>query len=378
MKILITGGHLTPALSFIDYLKTQTPQPEIIFVGRQYSQITTQQLSQEPAEIQKRGIPFIEFESGRWQLHSLVELWQEPLLFIKAFFKAKKILKEHKPDVIVTFGGHLGVPIALAAKMARIPTILHEQTHVVGMASRVIALVATKIAVSRDLINVQFSNQKSIYTGNLLRNIFFTETPTQPEWITYDLDVPILYVTGGNQGSQFINDLVKNSLSDLTQRWIVIHQSGKASQQYNPKEDLERAALGLPALFKSRYFVREWISESELVWILSQARAALTRSGANTVDELELFSVPAVFIPLPKSHFGEQNNNAQEAVDRKGGIILPQDQATPETLKVALAELTQSFPRGLTTVEDRKTKDIYHSPERLLAIITQTLSSRAK
>lgn len=377
MKLLVTGGHLTPALSFIDFLLTQNPQPEIVFVGREFSQVQSQQPSQEPVELEKRGLPFIPLESGRWQFHALSDFWREPSLLMKAYFHARRILKQEQPDAVVTFGGHLGVPVAYAAAHLRIPVVLHEQTHVVGMASRMITKVATKVALSRDLVNYQLPSNKSVFTGNLLRQIFFASNISQPSWLKYDLDVPILYITGGNQGSRFINDLVKSSLSDLTARWIVIHQCGRASQTYNPKQELEQAALGLSALFKSRYFIREWVSDEEVAWILSHARGALTRSGANTVDELALFKVPAIFIPLPNSHFGEQISNAQEAIDQQGGIMLPQDQATPEKLKIALSELTQSFPSDLTSPEERQKNELYHSPSRLLEVLTQILAQRA-
>ena len=377
MKILITGGHLTPALSFIDFLKTQEPAPEIVFVGREYSQIHTHQPSQEPSEVQQRGVSFIALESGRWQFHQLKDWWQEPYLLVKAFFQALSLLKQHQPDIVVTFGGHLGVPVTLAAAFLHIPVVLHEQTHVFGMSSRIIAHFASQVALSRDLINYQLSEKKSTFTGNLLRQIFFTLAAPQPEWLEYDEDVPILYVTGGNQGSLFINELVKAALPDLTAKWIIIHQCGRASTKNNPQAELEQAALGLAPLFRSRYFVREWVSDEEVTWILSHARAALTRSGANTVDELALFKVPAVFIPLPKSHFGEQISNAQEAIDTKGGMILFQDRATPENLQIALSELIQSFPRGITSVEDRQAQDIFHSPERLFQVVTAVLSQHA-
>ena len=371
MKILILGGHLTPALSLIDYLQAEQPATQIVFVGRQFSQIKNHQESQEPSEIQQRAVEFIPFESGRWQFHNPLDIVREPWLLLRGFFQARSILKHHQPTAVVSFGSHLGVPIAAAAASLKIPVILHEQTHVAGLASRITAFFAKKIALSREIINYQFSEHKTALTGNLLRRIFYTTEPVQPEWLQFDQDIPVLYVTGGSQGSRFINELIAESLSDLSARWIVIHQCGKASQAYQPLQDLERASLGIPPLFKSRYFVKEWISDQDLLWILSHARAAISRSGANTVDEFTLFHLPAVYIPLPNAHFGEQRTNAQEAVDQKAGLILSQDQATSESLKVALAELVQNSPRQITSLEDRRTHPSHNAASRLVQLIEQ-------
>ncbi len=146
---------------------------------------------------------------------------------------------------------------------------------------------------------------------------------------------------------------------------------------YDPSAQMHKATLGLGPLFKNRYFVREWVTDQELAWILSKARLALARSGANTVDELSLFKVPAIFIPLPKSHFGEQIKNAEEAADEKEGMVLFQSNATPEKVLIALSELTQSFLKVESTTEERKMHEAYHAPSRLWEVIKQVLPQTA-
>ena len=142
MKILLTGGHLTPALAVIDELKSeQYKNIQVVFVGRKDPPL-------EFEEVSKRTIPFIHLDAGRMSrfisVESIKGLFKAPFGFIQAF----QIVKKEKPDRILTFGSYIGLPIALAGFFLHIPLYAHEQTIHPGLANRIISRFAKKIYIS--------------------------------------------------------------------------------------------------------------------------------------------------------------------------------------------------------------------------------------
>jgi UDP-N-acetylglucosamine--N-acetylmuramyl-(pentapeptide) pyrophosphoryl-undecaprenol N-acetylglucosamine transferase len=337
MKILISGGHLTPALAVIDYAQTHFPEDEFVFVGREYSQPSLKQRSWEKPEVSKRNVPFIAFTAPKLDGQPF---WRIPMVFgqlCAAVLTAFSILGKHKPDIFVSFGGFLALPIAIAAKLRGIPVLTHEQTRTVGIANQWIARFATAIAVTFPETQQLFSNKNVFVTGNPLRPTLFHKHKLTPGWLPTSLpDKPLLYVTGGNQGSQFMNILIQEGLERILENWWVIHQCGSSTTLMNYKKILEKARLRLPERLQAEYFVREWISEEELSWIYEHADGVLARSGANTVTELMAMGIPALFIPLLQARSDEQRLNAEVMSNVGAAIILPQKEASVITLLDAL------------------------------------------
>ncbi|NCN82924.1 MAG: UDP-N-acetylglucosamine--N-acetylmuramyl-(pentapeptide) pyrophosphoryl-undecaprenol N-acetylglucosamine transferase [Candidatus Pacebacteria bacterium] len=352
MKILTTGGHLTPALAFIDYVLGQS-DPEFVFLGRKFSQIENQQRSHESQAIAERKIKFVQFQSGKLSYHSPLQLFAQTWQVLLGFVKATQILKAEKPDVVVLFGGYLAVPVAIASWLKRIPVITHEQTAVASLSNQIIGLFSKKIAVSHTTALTQFPFKKAVFTGNLLRQKLEEKNPTTPSWYKSTEKHPLLYVTGGNQGSQVINATITQILPQLTKDWVVIHQCGAPTKQTNYRQQLQNEMLRLSQPAQSRYYVKEWITEEELTWIYKQASAVISRAGANTTFELQHFGIPTIFIPLPFSHKQEQLKNAELAVKSGGSIVLSQKHLTPETLLAALKTLS-------LTLGSRRKKMLLH------------------
>ncbi len=358
MKILLSGGHLTPALALCDYIRSQSTADELVFAGRRYSQDQTKQLAHEYQEITNRGLTFVEFWAPRWQ--SGLGLWilLFPLQFAWSWLKALYICLRHRPTVYVSFGGYLAVPLALAAWLLRVPIVTHEQTRVVGTATKLISKVATTVAVSFSDTTGDLPGRKVVVTGNPLRPVLFTPKPSRPNWLPSTTRKPILYVTGGNQGSQVINTLIEQSLPALTKMWLVIHQCGNKSATTNYRKQLERSKAKLPAAQQGAYFVSEWFSEPDLAWIYQNAQVVVARAGANTLAELITFELPSVVIPLPFSHGNEQQRNAEWLAGVGGTYVIPQKQVTAAALVAALHYVKNHRANYLASLAQvPKTKD---------------------
>ncbi len=331
MKILISGGHLTPALAFIEHVQTAHSGNQIVFAGRVYSQDTNKQLSQEKEEVLKKHVEFLSFSAPRANAFSMVDRLLYPLRLVVSVVMAMKLLLQEKPDVFLSFGSYVAVPLAIASFCLRVPVVTHEQTKTVGEATRFMVSLAKKVAVTYDSSLDKLPPAKSVLTGNPLRPVLFIQA-SRPEWIQSLPEKPILYITGGNQGSEIINTIVQQSLKPLVKQWFVIHQCGAATEKRNYLTELLNSRSHLPQTLQADYVVKEWISESELSWIYHKASVVIARSGANTVQELAALAIPAVLIPLPFAHHDEQHLNAKYLADIGGAVILPQKDLSPTSL----------------------------------------------
>jgi UDP-N-acetylglucosamine--N-acetylmuramyl-(pentapeptide) pyrophosphoryl-undecaprenol N-acetylglucosamine transferase len=349
MKIMISGGHLTPALAVIDYILSEPErlkENQIIFIGREFSQEKLKQKALEAEEIGKRTsvyssekIKFIPFFSIKFVNNSVFEKLCSINTFFRSLVLAKLIITKEKPRVFLSFGGYLAVPIAIVCWFKHIPIITHEQTRISGMANKVLGLLATKIAITFESSIEEFSPAKVRVTGNPIRKKLLNKNPSKPDWIIRNISKPILLVMGGNQGSKSINKLVGKNLNMLLDKWTVIHQCGRPNMQDNYLSQLELLRQKMSDEQKNDYFVREWLTEQDLAWIYKNAFAAISRAGANSVIEIAMMKLPTIFIPLPQAYKNEQYLNAKWLVDQGAALILEQKDLIQKNLTVALDEV---------------------------------------
>ncbi len=307
MKILITGGHLTPALAVIDEIKKTKPEVEIVFVGRKYALDFEKTISLELKEVSQRNIRFINLNAGRLtrviSLQSIFSFLKIPIGFLQAFF----IIVEQKPQLVLSFGGYLALPLVFWAWLFRIPCFTHEQTLNPGMANRIISRFAKKIFVAFEETKKYFPQEKTFVVGNPIR-----ETVLKVVDKPFDIKKtkPVIYITGGSLGSHSINLHIKSILPDLLKKYIVIHQTGE-TKQYHDYEDLEKIKNQLPKKLKEQYFLKKHFFEKEIGYVYSLADLVISRCGANTFFELVALKKPAVLIPLPWSAGREQQLHAE-------------------------------------------------------------------
>ena len=216
MKILVTGAHFTPALATIEELK-KINGVEVVYVGRKTTLEGDNAQSVESEILPSKGIKFIPLVTGRLQrsftIYTIPSLLKIPIGLIQSFF----IVLSEKPDVVLSFGGYVAVPIVFISWLFSIPIMIHEQTLVSGLANKISSWFADKIAVSFSGI---FNKEKFILTGNPIREIVM-KTKSKKEAV-----LPTILITGGNQGSHVINLAVEQCLERLTRIAGVIHVTG--------------------------------------------------------------------------------------------------------------------------------------------------------
>ncbi|MFZ1721193.1 MAG: UDP-N-acetylglucosamine--N-acetylmuramyl-(pentapeptide) pyrophosphoryl-undecaprenol N-acetylglucosamine transferase [Microgenomates group bacterium] len=334
MKILFSGGHITPALAVIDYLKKHHSDIEIVFAGRLFTKQDNSQVAPEKKEIEVRGIPFIPFSTGKLSFSNPVSFVKNAWYLVIGLIRAIKIIHTVRPDVFMSFGGYLAVPLAIAAWIFKVPVFTHEQTRVAGFANRVIARFSKKIAVSFAETASLFPSHKTIVTGNPVRKLVVNGSVKKPNWfkLSSKNQRPILYITGGSQGSEILNATVSECVNELIKNWTVIHSCGPATRTRNYKNDLLRKRNQLSLAAQNRYYIREWCNEEELGWIYKNAETMVSRAGANTIQEIIIANIVSILVPLPFSHAHEQEINARYLQDHNAAVVIHQKDLGPQSL----------------------------------------------
>jgi len=318
-RILIAGTHLTPALATALELKKRNFQ--LLYIGR------PNHIDQRSCEQYK--IPFKPLVAPKLHRRLTFDHIRQLTFAPVAIFDAYKIIHSFKPDLILSFGGYLAVPVGLIAKIKKISLIIHEQTATLGLANRLLSPLADKVTLSYP---PQLLSPKQILVGNPIRPGILKPnlnkiSPNLKKFIDSS-DKPIIYITGGHQGARFINQLVQQSLSELIKNYFIVWQHGQEQVKTKSK----------------KVFFTSWFNEHEVGYILKYTLFSIARAGANTITDLQATKIPAILIPLPTSANQEQQINAEYLQDHQAALVLKQSNLSSEIFLSALDQFVSSFP----------------------------------
>ncbi|GAA4086842.1 UDP-N-acetylglucosamine--N-acetylmuramyl-(pentapeptide) pyrophosphoryl-undecaprenol N-acetylglucosamine transferase [Nonomuraea soli] len=328
MRLLITGGgtggHTYPALTTLSALQKRGIPHDVLWVG------TAGGL--EARITAEHGIPFKAITTGKLRRRpnlrelgtNVADMFRIPLGVGQAIGHAARYL----PDVVLSTGGYVAVPIGLAAKIIRRPLVMHEQTTVVGLANRILARFATAIAVSHvsSMAHLPESvRDRVVVTGNPVRpELLHGNRAAAYDYFGLTFEVPVIYVTGGATGSLQINTLISELLPRLLPHAQVVHQCGPAW--------IERMrAIQLPPELAERYHPLPYVG-AELPDLYSAADVVISRSGAGTVSELTAIGKPSVLIPLIPTGGDEQRKNARYLAESGAARALLEPKPTADDL----------------------------------------------
>lgn len=309
-----TGGHIFPALAVAKALLERGWQ--VRWVGAPGSM--------EERVVKEQGIALdlVDFKGlrgkgvGRW-LQLPFALWQ-------AFGQSRRHMQAVQPDVVLGFGGYISFPAALAARVGKVPLLLHEQNAVPGMANKVLARLATRVFTA--FPDVLPGGEQ---VGNPLREAFARQEKPRQRFASR-LGRLRLLVVGGSLGASALNRQVPRALALMSEesRPDVVHQSGEKHLQ-KLRENYEKA--GVKA--KTVAFIDDMADE------LAKADVVVCRAGASTVTEIAAVGVGAIFVPYPHATDDHQTANAMYLVGAGAGRLLPQNELTPQGLSSILSEL---------------------------------------
>lgn len=362
-KLLITGGHPTPALAVIDELRATHPEVYVVMVGRQHANSRETNNTYEFDEAQLRGVEFIPVDFGRG-LSSLLKVPAEIL-------ESKKLLARACPDAVLSFGGYIAFPVACAARWLGIPVFTHEQTAVTGRANELIQLFATKVFLSFVPPAHMRLGSKYIWTGNPIRSeITHPDTSTAP---SLEVQKPLLLISGGNLGSHSLNTHIFSIVSKLVDFCTVVHQTGNVDE-YGDEKAARDILHSLPVENRSRYIPVPHLPTSDWAYVLQTADVVVTRSGANTFFELVATQKPCVLVPLPWSVRDEQKEHAVRIASAGAGEIFDQ---TSDSL-ILLELIKKVFENPSNYAKKYHTLLPLYVPDAARKIIAEIINTQAK
>ena len=337
-----SGGHVLPALTLINELK-QRPDVEIRYIGSK--------LGIEKQLALAQGLKYFEISTGKLRRYFSWENFKDIFRVVKGLFDAGQLIIAAKKDIeketkktgdvlVFSTGGFVSVPVAIAGRLLGVKVFIHEQTARAGLANRICGFFAHKVFVSFEDSVQFFCKRKTECSGYPLRRDCFTKT-VNPLLISgkniLDIDRPILFITGGGNGSLLLNNLVKNNLPELCKKFRIIHQVGKNFlSEFFPLQN-------------ESYYTFDFINVG-MIDILKRADVVISRAGAGTVSELLAIGRPSIFIPLPHAQKNEQYFNALEAKNKIGSLILKESELMKIDFIQTLDEFIKAKPIPSTSI----------------------------
>ncbi|MDD4515346.1 undecaprenyldiphospho-muramoylpentapeptide beta-N-acetylglucosaminyltransferase [Massilibacteroides sp.] len=325
-----TGGHIFPAVSIANTIRSRYPQSEILFVGAE----DRMEMEKVPAAGYKIvGLPVSGFD--RSNLFKNIKVISR---LIKSLSLAKKTIREFKPDIAVGVGGYASGPTLWSAASLGIPSLIQEQNSYAGVTNKLLAGKASKICVAYEGMERFFPADKLVITGNPIREDLAEAKDKRQEALEYfglTKDKKTILIVGGSLGARTINQSIQSGLSKLLNADIqVIWQTGK--YYYTKAEAFLKEFQDQPV----------WCSVfiNRMDYAYAAADLVISRAGASSISELCLLEKPAVLVPSPNVAEDHQTKNAMALVSKDAAVMVRDSEANEKLIDTAL-ELIQDQDR---------------------------------
>lgn len=329
-----TGGHIFPAVSIANKLKELNPDTEILFVGAEGKM----EMEKVPAEGYKIvGLPMVGMQR-QFTLKNLMNNLTVPFRVLDSVRRAKAIIKEFKPDVVVGVGGFASAPLLWAATGMHIPAVIQEQNGFAGLTNKLLGNRVQSICVAYEGMERFFPKEKIVMSGNPIRAaVSQPATPAMKaeamEFYHLDPAKKHIFVVGGSLGSGTLNRSMRHWIQDGCpdgENVEVIWQCGKYY-----KKDTDAFMAAHPDIKGITQY--DFIARMDLAY--AAADVVISRSGASTVSELCATGKATIFVPSPNVAEDHQTHNAMALVRKDAAMLVKDSDAVDELLPTALALL---------------------------------------
>ena len=360
MKILLVGGgsvgSIAPLLAVKRYLEKHNHKIQFIYFGSKSGP--------ERELVEKEEIAYYSIPAGKWRRYFSLKNIFDVFVTLTGFFIALAKLKRLRPDLMLSAGSFVSVPVAIASKLLGIKIVIHQQDLRPSLSNKIIYPFCDKLTVSLPESQKLFFQglgllkrrskaiSKIVLTGNPVRvDLAHGDKKRAIKLFSLNTELPVLLVLGGSTGAEGLNKLIVGALEPLTKVFQIIHVTGK-------NKTLKTAQ-------NSNYHAFEFLS-SEFPDAMKIADIVLSRAGFSTITELAYCKKMSVIIPMPNSH---QEDNGQYLFSKRAAIILKQDGVTPENLTTFLRKLI--FEYNLQKIVTKNISELMpkNSAERIGKVI---------
>jgi UDP-N-acetylglucosamine--N-acetylmuramyl-(pentapeptide) pyrophosphoryl-undecaprenol N-acetylglucosamine transferase len=330
-----TGGPVTPLLAIAAELLKDDQNLNLFFVDT-----STGPAKELTATFSAGKINFICLSSGKWRRYFSWQNIFDIFKIIFAFFKALGIIKRIRPDLVISAGGFVSVPVIWAAAIKKIPILIHQQDIRPGLANRLMAPFARVITVTFEKSLVDYG-PRAVLTGNPLKDISGYQQrgiETRNRY-SFKIDKPLVMIIGGGTGAVAVNNLIVQLLPDLLTTCQVVHLTGRGKKIETDIKD-------------GSYQAFEFLEQNEVLSLMAASDLVISRCGFGVLTELASLGKATILIPMPHSH---QEDNARLFANREAAIVLDQNKlTTPELLSAINNVLENSKLRGSLSLNIRK------------------------
>ena len=335
-----TLGHVMPNI----YLAESLSQHKLMYIGSGGT---------EKAVINKAGIEYYEIKATKLRRGKVMANIKVPFQLVRAIHQAKKILKDKKPDLIVSKGGFVALPVCIAARKLRIPIISHESDYSFGLANKIILHFSSVMCVNYE--HLANAKKNIVYTGPVISDAFKYANIKANVKLDVDLSKPTILIIGGSSGSKVINNAVWGQLDKLCARYNIIHITGKGNMSKNKAINYNQIEI-----------------TDNIPYLLSISDLVVGRAGAGVVFECAYMRKPMLLIPLQNGQSrGDQVQNANYFYKLGCARILEEFKLSPSTLAKGI-EL--SLPHVKEMAGNLKKMDLSSGKEKVLQLINEQLN----
>ena len=348
-----SGGPVMPLLAVAEELlrANERPTPEFVFVGtyggpeREMVASFNKRLASGEAASGEGAEPlrFTALLSGKLRRYFSLANFFDIFKVIVAYFQAHLLLLREKPDLVVTAGGFVSVPLAWAAAGRKIPILVHQQDVRPGLANKLMAPFARAVTVTFEKSLTDYGS-RAVWLGNPLKDLageeFALSVSEDREKYSIDGAQPLVLVTGGATGSTALNRLIRAAAPELAGTCRIIHLTGRGKLTADSVTGTGGA--------DSYYIAKDFVSNGEILALIAAADLVVSRCGLSVLTELSALDKPAILIPMPASH---QEDNAAVFARASAAIVLAQAGLTPDQL---VAEIKRGLSDSALRAELKK------------------------
>lgn len=331
-KLLVSGGgtagHVYPALAVLSAWESSDPDvvgaaPAVVWVGTPRGM--------ERDIVSGREIRYLAVPAGALRGKAPLRLLAGVLRLVAGTVVAVTVLVRERPDVVLTTGGYVSVPVAVAARLLRRPVVVFLPDVVPGLAVRLQARLATRVAASFDDAVRHLPARKTVVSGYPVRPaLLATERDAARTRLGVDSDLPVLLLYGGSLGARTLNYGIAGALPDILERCHFIHVAGQLDY-----DELARRTRELPPHLAERYHLHAFLGD-RLIDAMAAADLCVARAGASTLAELPAVGLPAVVVPGP---FSDQEVNADFLAEHGAAVKVGNDAAQAGALAGVVLDL---------------------------------------
>ena len=339
MKIILTGGgsggHFYPLIAVAESINDIAKKENLVSAQLFF-------MSDSPYDTQaliENNITFIPITAGKIRRYVSISNFFD--IFRTAFgmiIALKKVFSIY-PDVIFSKGAYASFPVLMAAKLLRIPVMIHESDSVPGKTNLWAGKFAKKIAVSYPDTAKYFPEDKVAFTGNPLRRAVLNINKSGAhEYLNLEKNTPTILIIGGSLGSQIINERILDALPKLVEKYQILHQTGK-NNVTEVSQTSEVILANNPN--KSRYRIFDYLNDLTLIMAAGAADLIISRAGS-TIFEIASWGVPSIVIPITESNGNHQRMNAYAYARSGAASVIEEVNLTTNVLIGEIDRILQS------------------------------------